>query len=444
MNQKLLYILLTSICLGCVSKKKLEKNKNTIYTKVTPKNVKIYAQTNKKSLGPCEPSICIDPTNPNNIVAASVLDYIHTSKDGGLTWTTKKQSSSHGIWGDPAIVADTKGDFYYFHLSDPEGTNWKSKKILDRIVIQKSNDKGITWTSGKGIGLNPPKQQDKQWACVNPKNNHLYTTWTEFDNYNSKDPNDKSRILFSKSNDYGNTWSYPKNISIHEGDCMDDDYTTEGAVPSTDGENIYIAWAFDHHIWFTKSSDGGNTWLTKPTKIAPQKSGWRFTIPGVKRSNGFPVTGVDTSNSQHKGTIYINWSDQTAPNNTDIVISKSEDQGKTWSAPQIIHKNNNPKHHFFNWMSIDPSTGFIYIVYYEEDAVNKSLVSVQLAVSKNGAKSFKNYTISEQSFDPKGANFFGDYNNIDALNGMIRPIWTQVENGLVSVWTALVKDNELK
>ncbi len=444
MNPKLFYILLTSICLACVSKKKLEKNKNTTYTTFRPKNVKIYTQTDKKLLGPCEPSICIDPTNTDNIVAGSVLDYIHTSTDGGHTWTTKKQTSSYGIWGDPVIIADTKGDFYYFHLSDPEGTNWKSKKILDRIVVQKSTDKGNTWTAGTGIGLNPPKQQDKQWACANPKNNHLYSTWTEFDKYSSTHPEDRSRILFSKSSDQGATWSTPKNISIHQGNCKDDDLTTEGAVPSTDGKNIYVAWAFDHHIWFTKSEDQGATWLANPIKIATQQAGWQFNIPSVKRANGFPVTGVDISNSKHHGTVYVNWSNQTDPNNTDILISKSKDQGVTWSSPLKINKNNTPKHHFFNGMSIDHSTGFIYIVYYAEDTVNKKHINVQLSVSKNGAKSFKNYTISEKAFNPKGANFFGDYNTIDAKNGIIRPMWTQVENGLVSVWTALINDSELK
>ncbi len=444
MNQKLFYILLTSICFGCVSKKNIEKNKSTTYATFRPKNVKIYTQTDKKLLGPCEPSICIDPTNPNNIVAASVLDYIHTSTDGGHTWSTKKQTSTHGIWGDPVVVADKKGDFYYFHLSDPEGTNWKSEKILDRIVVQKSLNKGNTWTAGTGIGLNPPKQQDKQWACINPKNNHLYTTWTEFDKYNSNQPQDKSRILFSKSSDQGITWSTPKNISIHQGDCMDDDQTTEGAVPCTDGKNIYVAWAFDHYIWFTKSEDQGATWLADPIKIATQKAGWQFNIPAVKRANGFPVTGVDVSNSKHQGTLYINWSNQTDLANTDILISKSKDQGKTWSTPKIIHKKTTSKHHFFNWMSIDPATGFIYIIYYEEDATDKNLINVQLAVSKNGAKNFKNYTISEKAFNPKGANFFGDYNNIDVKNGIIRPIWTQVENGFVSVWTALINDAELK
>jgi hypothetical protein len=32
----------------------------------------------------------------------------------------------------------------------------------------------------------------------------------------------------------------------------------------------------------------------------------------------------------------------------------------------------------------------------------------------------------------------GDYNNISAYNGMVRPIWTELHDGKLSVWTALL------
>ena len=35
--------------------------------------------------------------------------------------------------------------------------------------------------------------------------------------------------------------------------------------------------------------------------------------------------------------------------------------------------------------------------------------------------------------------FFGDYTNIDACNGVIRPIWTRLNNGQLSVWTNITR-----
>ena len=435
-------LILTQIITNCGIKKNATLLKNTNSKKFIPKNSIIHTQTNKKELGPCEPSIYINPKNPKYIVAGSVVDFVHVSKNGGKTWKTSKLNSKLGVFGDPVITADSNGNFYYFHLSDPEKKGWKSDRILDRIVVQKSTDNGNLWSSGTSIGLNPPKQQDKQWATVNPLTNHIYTTWTEFDKYGSKNPRDRSRILFSLSEDFGGTWTTPLKLNSIDGNCLDDDMTPQGAVPASDGKNLYVAWAYDHKILFSKSEDNGKTWDKTPQEIAVQKAGWSFTIPGVKRANGFPVTGVDISSSKNKGTIYINWSDQITPDNTKVYIIKSTDQGKTWSIPKIVNETKTVKHQFFNWMLVDPITGFLYIVYYEE-ADTPNLINVKLAVLKDGANSFKHFKINETSFDPRGTNFFGDYNNIDAYNGIIRPIWTQVENGLLSIRTALISQKWL-
>ena len=61
--------------------------------------------------GPCEPSIFINPTNKDQIVAGAVLDRVYTSQDGGKTWSTGRLESSLGVWGDPVIVADYNGAF---------------------------------------------------------------------------------------------------------------------------------------------------------------------------------------------------------------------------------------------------------------------------------------------------------------------------------------------
>ena len=89
--------------------------------------------------------------------------------------------------------------------------------FIDRIVIQKSTDYGTTWNDGSGVGLMYPKQQDKEWLAVDytqsPFTGNVYVTWTEFDEYGSYDPNDSSRIKFSKSTDRGENWSNAITIS---------------------------------------------------------------------------------------------------------------------------------------------------------------------------------------------------------------------------------------
>lgn len=417
------------------------KAQNVKNSQVKYKNVKIFERAIGNGLGPAEPSIFINPLNTKNIVAGSVINFVHTSFDGGKTWKTQNIKSDLGIWGDPCIVADFKGNFYYFHLSDPEGINWRSKKILDQMVVQKSIDGGVTWSRGVGIGKNPPKQQDKEWAVVNPFNNEIYLTWTEFDTYGSKSVADHSRILFSKSKDAGETWSKPKVLSEVEGNAKDDNGTVEGAVPAV-GENgeIYCAWSVKDKIYFDKSTDGGKTWLQKDI-IAANQTGWGFDIKGLGRANGLPVTAVDLSNGKYKGSIYINFADtRNGENNSDVFLIKSSDKGKTWSKPIRVNQDNTKTEQFFPWMSVDAKTGFIYIVYYDRSKYKDSKTDVVLAVSKDGGKTFKNTTISNTPFIPNKNVFFGDYNNISAYNGVIRPIWTRYENLKLSIWTCLIEE----
>ena len=39
--------------------------------------------------------------------------------------------------------------------------------------------------------------------------------------------------------------------------------------------------------------------------------------------------------------------------------------------------------------------------------------------------------------------FFGDYTNITAHNGIIRPIWARMDSGQISIWTAIINHSAL-
>jgi hypothetical protein len=410
---------------------------STVETTVSnSKYPNIPIDTTRRLVGPCEPSIFVNPLNTNEIVAGSVMNSVYTSKDGGKTWDMKRLTSPLGVYGDPVIMADFQGNFYFAHLSDPDGSGWSSENLLDRIVVQRSEDGGKTWSDGGFAGLNHPKDQDKQWLAVHPTTNELYMTWTEFDLYNSKKDSDKSRILFSKSSDKGETWSKAVMINEFSGDCLDGDETTEGAVPAVgaNGE-IYVAWAYKEKIYFDKSLDGGATWLNKDVVAADQPGGWTFEIPGISRCNGLPITAVD----RNSGAIYINWTDQrNGENDTDVWIVKSTDGGETWSAPKRVNDDEAGKQQFLTWMSIDQTDGTIYTVFYDRRGYKDSNTDVYMAYSKDGGATFINEKISDKPFKPNAFNFFGDYNNISAHNGIVRPIWTRADGVRLSVWTALI------
>ena len=170
------------------------------------------------------------------------------------------------------MMIDTLGRYYYFHLS-----NIKGEALVGGMVCQRSsklkgkfNKEGHTLMNGKF--------HDKQWVALNPKTNHIYMTWTQFDAYDSNRPEDFSHIVFSKSEDGGITWIDPVQLSTEPGDCKDNDKTAEGAVPAIgpNGE-IYVAWSRNDSIWFNVSLDDGKTWLHHEKYIVDQPVGWVLT-----------------------------------------------------------------------------------------------------------------------------------------------------------------------
>lgn len=386
---------------------------------------------------PSEPSIFMDPKNPRYIVAGANISSMYYSQDTGRTWTRKTLSSTYGVWGDPSIICDTSGYFYFFHLSNPPSPGY----WIDRIVCQRSTDKGSTWNNGTFTALVPPHNQDKQWCAVDRSNNNLYITWTEFDLYNSANALDSSRILFSRSTDAGNTWSTPTKINRISGDCIDSDNTVEGAVPAIgpNGE-VYVSWVGPSGIVFDRSIDQGNTWLYNDIFVTSVPGGWDFMVPGVQRANGLPVTMCDTSGGSNNGNIYINWSDQRN-GDTDVWLARSSDGGNTWSAPVKVNNDNTTTHQFFTWACIDQSNGDIYVVFYDRRNYVDNRTDVYIAKSSDGGITFTNWKISSTPFLPTNSVFFGDYTNITAHNGIVRPIWTRLHNGALSVWTDISINN---
>jgi hypothetical protein len=394
---------------------------------------------------PCEPSIAISPRNPDHIVAGAILNRCYASSDGGKTWAKQYLGSPYGVFGDPCLIADKKGYFYYFHLSNPSGRGWSDPGLLDRIVVQRSKDAGRSWSEGSYLGLNPPRDQDKEWAVADPRSGRLYATWTQFDKYESRDTADKTHIYFSASAPGGQKWSAPLRISQYPGDCLDDDATVEGAVPAVGPEGqVYVAWALNERIYFDRSTDGGRTWLAEDRVVAAQPGGWALDIPGISRCNGMPVTACDLSPGPYRGRIYVNWADQrNGSSDTDIWLAWSEDQGETWSAPLRVNDDAPGRQQFLPWLAVDPVSGFLYCVFYDRRAHEGLQTDVYIAWSEDGGRSFRNRHLSETSFLPTKSVFFGDYNNIAAYGGRICPIWTRMDSRKTSIWTAVIRHEDL-
>ncbi|MAT38140.1 MAG: glycosyl hydrolase [Ectothiorhodospiraceae bacterium] len=393
---------------------------------------------------PEEVTIAINPANPDNMIAGANIRYHYWSFDGGRTWEAGLLPAN--TFGDPCVAFDADGRGYFAHLS----------RTYESIIVRYSDDGGINWSDGTQVfgpssddarpgGLTNSSLQDKEWLTVDrtggQHHGNVYMTWTDFTLYGSENPEDSSVIVFARSLDRGETFDPYVRISDIAGNAADGDNTMEGAVPSVgpNGE-IYVCWAGPDGLYFDKSTDAGETW-GEDKVIADNPGGWAFDISGIYRSNGLPVTAVDFSSSPHRGTVYVNWIDWRH-GDPDVFLLRSTDQGATWSEPLRVNDDEigNGKEQFFTWMTVDEVTGEVCIVFYDRRAYRTDSTDVYLARSTDGGKTFTNERISEAAFFPQAFIFFGDYNNIAAYAGTIRPIWTELNAGRLSIHTAILEE----
>jgi hypothetical protein len=173
----------------------------------------------------------------------------------------------------------------------------------------------------------------------------LYVIWSDT-------RGEGENIYFSRSEDGGRTWLAP-NVRISDIPTGLDNYPASLTIDGSDV--LYTTWPIwnrsnraDMHILFSKSSDRGDTW-------SPNVQ----VDDGTNRSKSAPVVCVDTN--KH---IYIVWDDwrHPDPDYADIYFSKSTDGGITWSNPDTRVNEDYHGRQFCPSIGIDP-WGVLYVAY---------------------------------------------------------------------------------
>jgi hypothetical protein len=379
-----------------------------------------------------EPSIAINPNNPQQVVAAYQDNaHIAYSTDAGKTWdlATGVASKQYRVSGDVSVTYDNKGHAFICYIAfDKLGTYsyWGHNATRNGIYIRRSLDGGKTWEKNEiAVSAQPTKPgipfEDKPYIVADnshgPDAGNLYVGWTRWTLTNSE-------LLFVRSTDDGETWSKPIEIDNGPGLPRDDNGALEGFAAAVGPDSaIYAVWGDGRNIVLTTSYDGGHKFSR--TRNVIETAPIMFDVEAVARSNGFPQIAVDPRGGRKGGRLYVTWSDYRN-GDVDVFCSSSRDHGKTWSA--AVRVNSDSLHdgadQFFQWMAVDSADGSVDVVFYDRrgDPENRK-ETVTLARSTDGGKTFENYVWSAQAFDAEGV-FIGDYTGIAAMNGRVYGVWT--------------------
>ena len=245
---------------------------------------------------------------------------------------------------------------------------------------------------------------------------------------NSSSEKNGNNVVLSYSDDGGVSFSSPVSVSGNfvgkTGGIGADPYV------ASDG-TLHVAWQDYVHgaIADVSSTDGGLT-FSPPHTIATV-GGFEFdpVAQGTRGALVYPACGA------YGTALYCSWMDDTVAG-TKVFVAKSTDGGSTWPTVRQMPGGGDE---FNQWLAVDPSDGSINVAYYNTGTVNAPTTIFTLARSIDGGLNYLSQPVATAPTDETtGAgvnlgNQYGDYEGIAALNGVVRPVWTDRRQDLIDL-----------
>jgi BNR repeat protein len=389
-----------------------------------------------------EPTLAVDPTNPNNLLAAAKdwrtgpkQVWYYRSTDAGRTWADGHLDIAGELQNqsDPVIAFDATGASYLTVI----GYN-QNDLTVGGIFVARTRDLGRTWDKPVLVSANSDKLfNDKQWLTVDRSNNpstkgNIYLSWTLFTTIS---PNrERGDIVVSRSTDGGKTFS-PYNVV-----SLPSQADNQGSYPAIgpNGE-VYVLYYSDrlteanegNALYVAKSTDGGKTFpqVRKAASIARPRS----PLPGSQfRIFVLPALAIDPKS----GAVYATWNDYGA-GNSDTMLVRSTDGGLTWNTPIRVNDDaaSSNRDQFFSTVTVG-SDGTVHLLWLDrrDDPANK-LYAPYYARSTDGGSTFTRNAPASSTRSNPGVGFegvlIGDYIALDvsADASRVYAAWVDTRNG---------------
>lgn len=413
------------------------------------KNVDITASNDAAERQQVEPTIAVDPRNPN-IIVAGAQDYrmlavgghrwhgYYRSIDGGKTWSVSLlpgfpgDTSPQGLasplhtfnsTSDPVLAFDRSGNLYYVgitvccHGELPfmakfvnDGANYSSTVLLPGIPFA-----------------------DKPWVAVDTSGtSHDGNVYIAFDG-ESTSPK-KIGTIFMSTADGGVTFSQPLLVSSAFG--------LPGIAVDSQG-NVFVSIVFfssktgSFDLQVAKSTDGGLS-IGTPVTAVPRISFLPTVLPG----NLFRTFTIPQLAADNRG-VYMVW-DDFRTNTSNVMFTRSTDGGATWTSPIVVNDILTGEHFM---SSIAVSAGIISVVWYDSrqgQLSNGTITGLNLfyAQSTDAGLTFsQNVQVTSKSFNPNLVEradfndtqpFIGDYLQVTASPGLAHPIWADNRDACIN------------
>jgi hypothetical protein len=405
-----------------------------------------------------EPSIAVNPANPLNVVAAyqegrranggDATNGFATSFDGGATWTygeLPKLTTYPGQGGtferaSDAVVAFGPDNIVYANslVFDQDTSNG----LRSGMAVNVSKDGGRTWSD-------PVVFQDDQLGGTNDKNwvvvdnsgapghhkGRVYVVWDRVAPvvYQYCDANCDQKANWLPTFDTLSPLVFPGQGVGAYPIVMDNgglgiviSTLTAGVVTNPDEPD-----ANANNQVFISAPTAGRTPYPAPLQFLPPIQIAVIKSNGTvaqRAAGGLPAAAADPT----RGTLYAVWDDGRYRSDTvnDAVISRSTDNGQTWSVPARV--NQGPKDDKVNHYNVTVAVGGdgkVYVDYRQRDQSGAAplftpTIETYHQQSSDGGRTWSAPLLvdsvpSNAYYDAfsRNGSFEGDYNQTASVGG---------------------------
>ncbi|HKH16970.1 MAG TPA: sialidase family protein [Solirubrobacteraceae bacterium] len=401
-----------------------------------------------------EPQVAVNPNDAGEVFGVWQQDRwpdggargltASRSLDGGDSWTKTVDAPWAACQGGPArylrvtdpwVSYDGAGNVYFIGqpidsadlgLSAITATTWNRATNAWRTPKVLIEDSGTTGAFNDKVSITGDLTRP----------GYAYATWLRGAHPgegHEAPPAGGSAVAFrgqgmvSRTTDGGQTWSTPR--TIQDSSTY---YQGNQIVVLPDGTlldvaaNLYTGFVQGGPVTYmvvNRSKDAGRTW-SRPTRIAPLV----FRVPTVNPDDGSPLRVgdylPDIAVDWTTGDVYVVWSDALGSGFNRVLMSKSTDGGRNWTAPQPI--GGDPTVQSFNHAVTVTDDGRVAVLYYDlrENTPDPGLpTEVWLTHSDDGGGTWSEQKvahIADFMIAPESAGrgpFVGDYMGLEPLDG---------------------------
>ncbi len=393
-----------------------------------------------------EPTIAVDPSNPQLLVGGSNSRLegtmrVYGSTDGGRTWASdtlypKPRGRQKTCASDPGVAIDLTGRQYYSFV------RWAPcEKEAPRLFVASRPDSTAPWSSPVLVApLGTARVDDKPAIAVDvsPESafaNRVYVVWTRVARKGG------FSILLSHSDDAGRRWSSPVQVG-RAGPPV----SYASLAVARDG-TVYVAWDDMENFWIrvARSTDGGSRF--QPARKAASFSivpiphcGAGIVIPAQRLTcvHPNPIVSVDRSTGPYSGRVYVTYTRTEFYGNQGTYITVFDSGLRRLSAgvgryegPPVAPRASGARDdRFWPQSAVDSETGALWACFYDtRDDPDRKRATYSCTVSRDGGETWAEplpaASVASDETQPKAdPHEYGDYEGLAVAGGVAHPIWT--------------------